>query len=194
MSLPSTQPDRPRCGWGDGDDLYRAYHDEEWGVPLHDDQKLFELLMLEGAQAGLSWSTILKKREGYRRAFDNFDPAKVAAYDDAKLAELLQDPGIVRNRLKIQAFRTNARAFLGIQAAEGSFDRYVWSFVGGQPLRRPGLTRHNIPASTPESDALSKDLKKRGFTFVGSTIVYAFMQAAGLVDDHHPGCFKYVER
>jgi DNA-3-methyladenine glycosylase I len=168
-----------------------AYHDDEWGVPSHDDRHLFELLMLDVNQAGLSWTTILRKRENFRRAYDGFDPNLVARYDEADLQRLLNDPGIVRNRLKVRAAVQNARAFLAVQRQEGSFERYVWTFVGGQTIRRPGLTRETIPASTPESDALSKDLKRRGFTFVGSTIVYAFMQSAGLVDDHLPGCFRY---
>jgi DNA-3-methyladenine glycosylase I len=181
----------PRCFWAGADPLMQAYHDQEWGVPCHDDRALFELLLLEGAQAGLSWSTILKKRTHYRRAFDGFDPERLAAYGEADFARLLADPGIVRNRLKVQAAARNARAFLETQHAEGSFDRYVWSFVGGRTLRIPNLTHETIPAHTPESDALAKDLKRRGFTFVGSTIIYAFMQSAGLVDDHLPECFRY---
>jgi DNA-3-methyladenine glycosylase I len=169
-----------------------AYHDQEWGVPCHDDRRLFEMLILEGAQAGLSWSTILKKRENYRRAFDNFDTAAIARYDERDVERLLADPGIVRNRLKILATIKNAQAFLALQQEQGSFDHYLWRFVDGQPLRRPGLTRETIPGRTAESDALSKDLKKRGFTFVGSTIVYAFMQSVGLVDDHLPDCFRYA--
>jgi DNA-3-methyladenine glycosylase I len=182
-----------RCGWATNDPLYLAYHDEEWGVPVHDDRHFFEMLTLEGAQAGLSWLTILRKREGYRAAFDNFDPAVVAAYDDAKLAALLEDAGIVRNRLKIAATVKNARAYLAIQQQHGSFDSYVWPFVGGSQKVNAWTSLSGVPASTPESDALSKDLKKRGFTFVGSTIIYAFMQAAGLVNDHTTECFRYSQ-
>jgi DNA-3-methyladenine glycosylase I len=178
-----------RCGWATGFDLYVEYHDREWGVPVHEDRRFFEMLVLEGAQAGLSWATILKKRAAYRRAFDRFRPAAVAAYDRRKVASLLADPGIVRNRLKIEGAVRNARVFLAIRAEFGSFDAYVWPFVGG----RPRVSRHRslsqVPARTAESDALSKDLKRRGMTFVGSTIVYAFMQATGLVDDHLVGCF-----
>jgi DNA-3-methyladenine glycosylase I len=166
------------------------YHDEQWGIPVHDDRHLFEMLLLEGAQAGLSWSTILRKRDAYRAAFDGFDPARVARYDAAKVSALLADEGIVRNRLKIASAIRNARAFLEVQRAEGSFDRFVWSFVGGrQRVNRP-VSPAEVPARTAESDALSKELLKRGFTFVGSTITYAFMQACGLVDDHLRGCFR----
>jgi DNA-3-methyladenine glycosylase I len=181
-----------RCFWVGSDPLMIAYHDDEWGTPCHDDRKLFELLMLDVNQAGLSWSLVLRKREGYRRAFDGWDAKKVAEYDENDLARLLADPGIIRNRLKIQAAVRNARALLDVQRDEGSFDRYLWSFVGGQPLRQHGMTRESIPARTPESDALSKDLKRRGFTFVGSTVVYAFMQSVGLVDDHLPDCYRYA--
>ena len=178
-----------RCTWARGFDLYLEYHDEEWGVPVHDDRRFFEMLILEGAQAGLSWATILKKRAAYRKAFDRFDPRKVAAYERTKIDSLLGDAGIVRNRLKIEGAVRNARVFLDLQREFGSFDAYVWPFVGGQPrvnrVRAPG----DVPARTAESDALSKDLKKRGMTFVGSTIVYAFMQATGLVDDHAETCF-----
>jgi DNA-3-methyladenine glycosylase I len=180
-----------RCFWAGNDPLYIAYHDDEWGRPCHDDRQLFELLILEGAQAGLSWSTILKKRARYRQVFDGFDPARVARYGQPDVERLLADPGIVRNRLKVRAAIKNAQAFLDVQREFGSFDAYLWSFVGGQPLRRAGLTREAIPARTAESDALSRDLKRRGFSFVGSTIVYAYMQAVGLVDDHLPECFKY---
>jgi DNA-3-methyladenine glycosylase I len=180
-----------RCGWVSADPLYVAYHDDEWGVPEHDDRRLFEMLTLEGAQAGLSWLTILRKREAYRAAFDGFDPATVAAYDDAKVAALLADAGIVRNRLKIAATIRNAHAFLDVQRAHGSFDAYVWGFVGGIPKVNAWTGLGQVPASTPESDALSKDLKRRGFTFVGSTIIYAFMQATGLVNDHTTDCFRY---
>lgn len=180
-----------RCGWAGSDPVYVAYHDQEWGVPLHDDQRLFELLILEGAQAGLSWITVLKRREGYRRAFDNFDPARVATFDGEKQAELLVDAGIIRNRLKIDSAVTNARAFLDVQAAFGSFDAYLWRFVDGHPLqnRRQGA----VPASTPLSDRLSKDLKQRGFRFVGTTICYAYMQAVGMVNDHTVDCFRWKE-
>ena len=184
---------KTRCEWAGTDPLYVAYHDEEWGVPVHDDRTLFEFLILEGAQAGLSWSTILNKRENYRKAFDNFYPAKVARYDARKVARLLADPGIVRNRLKIHAAIQNARAFLEIQREFGSFDAYIWQFVGGQPRLNRWKTLKEIPAHTAESDAMSKDLKKRGFSFVGSTICYAFMQAVGLVNDHVVGCFRYRE-
>ena len=180
---------RVRCNWAAGFDLYLEYHDEEWGVPVHDDRRFFEMLILEGAQAGLSWATILKKRAAYRRAFDRFRPAAVAAYDRRKVASLLADAGIVRNRLKIEGAVRNARAFLEIQREFGSFDAYVWPFVGGRPRVNRFRTLSEIPPRTEESDALSKDLKKRGMTFVGSTIVYAFMQATGLVDDHLVGCF-----
>ena len=181
-----------RCPWGDSaNSLYMAYHDTEWGVPEHDDRKLFEMLLLEGAQAGLSWSTILNKRENYRAAFDNFEPRMVAAYDDAKIAGLLANPGIVRNRLKVNAAVKNARAFLAVQQEFGSFDAYIWRFVGGQPKKNAWRTMQETPARTPESDAMSKDLQKRGFTFVGSTICYAFMQAVGMVNDHVVDCFRY---
>ncbi len=179
-----------RCEWAGRDPEMIAYHDEEWGIPCHDDDELFERLMLEGFQAGLSWSTILKKRENFRRAFDGWDARRIAGYDDTKLAELLTDPGIVRNRLKVAGAVKNARAFLEVQEKEGGFAPYVWSFVGGAPLDRPapqGLG--DVPSSTPESDTLSKDLKKRGFTFVGTTIVYAFMQSVGMVNDHVEECF-----
>lgn len=182
-----------RCEWPGSDPLYVAYHDEEWGVPIHDDRRWFEFIVLDGAQAGLSWITILRKRENYRRAFDNFDPTKVAAYDEAKIAALLTDPGIVRNRLKINSAVRNAQAFLSIQEAFGSFDAYVWPFVGGRPLVNAWASLSEIPAETAEARALSKDLKQRGFTFVGPTITYAFMQAAGLVNDHVVNCFRYAE-
>jgi DNA-3-methyladenine glycosylase I len=181
--------DKPRCAWVGDDALYRAYHDEEWGVPCHDDRALFELLILEGAQAGLSWITILKKRENYRRLFDRFDAARIARYTPGKIARLLQDPGIVRNRLKVESTVTNARAFLELQREAGGFSGFIWSFVDGEPIRNHPRTIKDVPVSTPESDALSKALKQRGFKFVGSTICYAFMQAAGLVDDHTLDCF-----
>ena len=183
-----TQPLLTRCGWSLGDPLYLDYHDNEWGVPVHDDQKLFEFLILEGAQAGLSWITILRKRENYRAAFDGFDPEKVARYTDDKIAALLLDPGIIRNRLKIRAAVSNAQAFLKVQQAFGSFDRYIWQFVGGNPLINHWERMDQIPATTPQSDALSKDLVQRGFKFVGSTICYAHMQATGMVNDHVLGC------
>jgi DNA-3-methyladenine glycosylase I len=182
-----------RCEWGQGTQLYITYHDTEWGVPEHDERKLFEMLILEGAQAGLSWSTILNKRENYRAAFDNFDPAKVAAYDEQKVAELLANPGIVRNRLKIGAAIKNARAFLTVQQEFGSFDAYIWQFVGGVPRKNACRSMREIPARSAESDAMSKDLQKRGFSFVGSTICYAFMQALGMVNDHVVDCFRYTE-
>jgi DNA-3-methyladenine glycosylase I len=180
-----------RCSWPQ-DDANIAYHDKEWGVPVHDDRVLFEFLTLEGAQAGLSWSTILRKRENYRRAFAGFDPKKVARFTAGKIQRLMKDEGIVRNRLKIESTVTNARAFLAVQKEFGSFDCYVWQFVGGKPIvnKRRGK---DIPASTPQSDALSKDLQRRGFRFVGSTIMYAFMQATGMVNDHLASCYRYRE-
>lgn len=182
-----------RCAWAGSDPLYVAYHDREWGVPVHDDRLMFEFLILEGAQAGLSWATILKKRENYRAAFDNFNPVLVAQYDENKVAELLDDAGIVRNRLKIASAIQNARAFLAVQEEFGSFDAYIWRFVGGAPIRNAWRSMAEIPAKTPESDALSKDLVSRGFKFVGSTICYAHMQAVGMVNDHVVGCFRYSE-
>jgi DNA-3-methyladenine glycosylase I len=182
-----------RCGWATSDPLYTAYHDSEWGVPEHNDRKLFEMLILEGAQAGLSWITILRRREGYRRAFDNFEPAIVAAYDDEKVAELLQDAGIIRNRLKVNSAIRNARAFLTIQEGSGSFDSYLWSFVEGKPVVNPRSALSAVPAKTSLSDAVSKDLVKRGFNFVGSTIVYAYLQATGVVNDHVETCFRAAE-
>ena len=178
-----------RCGWAETE-LSIQYHDTEWGVPLHDDRRLFEFLVLEGAQAGLSWNIILNKREEYRRAFDRFDPRKVAAYDARKVKALLRNPGIVRNRLKIAAAIQNAKAFLAVQKEFGSFDRYIWGFVGGKPRVNRVKSMKDVPARTPESDAMSKDLQKRGFKFVGSTICYAYMQATGLVNDHAVGCFR----
>jgi DNA-3-methyladenine glycosylase I len=183
-----------RCAWAaTTDPLYIAYHDQEWGVPVHDDQRLFEFLILEGAQAGLSWRTILMKREAYRQAFDNFDPGRVAQYGQDKVAELLANPGIVRNRLKVAAAIQNARSFLEVQKEFGAFDMYIWGFVGGKPRQNGWMSLHDIPNHTPESDAMSKDLLKRGFKFVGSTICYAFMQAVGLVNDHTADCFRYGE-
>lgn len=181
---------KTRCGWATTDPSYVRYHDEEWGVPVHDDRTLFEFLTLEGAQAGLSWITILRKRDAYRRAFARFDPRKVARYDARKTAALMKDEGIVRNRLKIESTVSNARAFLAVQKEFGSFDAYIWSFVGGRTLRNRPRALGSVPARTPESDAMSRDLKRRGFRFVGSTICYAFMQACGLVDDHVAGCFR----
>ena len=181
-----------RCGWA-RDPLSLDYHDREWGVPLHDDRGLFEFLILEGAQAGLSWSTILQKRPAYRAAFHRFDPRKVARYNASNVAALLENPGIVRNRLKVAAAVRNAKAFLAVQKEFGSFDRYIWQFVGGQPRQNRWHRAEDVPARTEESDAMSNDLKKRGFTFVGSTICYAFMQATGMVNDHLVSCFRYKE-
>jgi len=182
-----------RCEWCGDDPLYVEYHDHEWGVPVHDDRKLFEMLILEGAQAGLNWLTILRKRENYRKAFHNFDVKKIAKYDSAKVARLLADPGIVRNRLKIAATIQNAKTFLKIQDDVGSFDRYIWQFVDGQPKINRWKTLKEIPPKTAESDLMSKDLRRRGFSFVGSTICYAFMQAVGMVNDHVVTCFRYRE-
>ena len=181
---------RKRCAWAGTDPLMIAYHDEEWGRQIHDDRTLFEFLVLEGAQAGLSWSTILKKRDGYRRAFAGFDARKVAKLGPRDVARLMDDAGIVRNRLKIESTIENARHLLGVAKERGSFDAYVWSFVGGKPLRTRRRAMKDVPATTPESDALSKDLKKRGFRFIGSTIMYAFMQAVGMVSDHVEGCWR----
>ncbi len=180
-----------RCPWVGADSLYEAYHDFEWGVPVHDDHRLFEMLTLEGAQAGLSWLTVLKKRQNYRDLFSNFDPAAVALFSEAKIEELLGDPGIIRNRLKVQSTVTNARAVLEVQEEFGSLDAYLWSFAGGEPKLNAWRSLEEIPTSTAESDALSKDLKKRGFRFVGTTICYAFMQAVGMVNDHTTNCFRY---
>lgn len=185
-----TEAARVRCGWA-RDPLSIAYHDTEWGVPQHEDRVLFEFLLLEGAQAGLSWSTILNKRAAYRRAFSRFDPRKVARYEEEKIAELLANDGIVRNRLKIRSAVQNARAFLEVQKEFGSFDRYIWEFVGGRPLRNRRRLLSQVPARTAESDAMSRELQKRGFTFVGTTICYAFMQAVGMVNDHLVTCFRY---
>jgi len=181
-----------RCSWA-RDELSIHYHDEEWGVPVHDDGRLFEFLILEGAQAGLSWNTILKKRENYRAAFDNFDPKRVARYDRRKVQSLLRDRGIIRNRLKIASAVANAKAFLKIQQEFGSFDGYIWQLVGGQPRTSSWKSAKQIPARTTQSDAMSKELRKRGFNFVGSTICYAFMQAVGMVNDHPTACFRYSE-
>jgi DNA-3-methyladenine glycosylase I len=182
-----------RCSWSGNDPIYIKYHDTEWGVPVHDDRRWFEFLILEGAQAGLSWLTILKKRPSYNKAFDNFDPYKVAGYDTPKAKELISNAGIIRNRLKIGAAIENARAFLGVQQEFGSFDKYIWQFVGGKTLKNSWSTVAEIPAQTATSAAMSSDLKKRGFKFVGPTICYAFMQATGLVNDHTVGCYRYEE-
>jgi DNA-3-methyladenine glycosylase I len=182
--------EKTRCSWCLKDDLYKNYHDEEWGVPLHDDDQLFEMLCLEGAQAGLSWYTVLSKRENYRKAFDHFNAKKMAKYDDAKAAALLLDAGIIRNRLKVKAFIQNAKAFMDVQKEFGSFDQYIWQFTGGKPIINHPRTLRDVPAKTSESDAMSKDLLKRGFKFVGSTICYAFMQATGMVNDHVEDCWK----
>lgn len=185
---------KKRCGWVENTfPEYIKYHDEEWGVPVHDDRTHFEFLILEGAQAGLSWSTILKRREGYRNAFANFDPEKIAQFDEAKIQQLLEDEGIIRNKLKVRSAVTNAQLFLDIQEEFGSFDNYIWEFVGGEPIVNHWKSMKEAPATTKESDALSKDLKKRGFKFVGSTIMYAHMQACGLVMDHTVDCFRYQE-
>ncbi len=181
-----------RCSWATTP-LGIEYHDREWGVPVHDDRLLFEFLVLEGAQAGLSWSTILNKRQNFRFAFDNFDAEKVAHYDSRKIKRLLADPGIIRNRLKIHSAVQNAKAFLHVKAEFGSFDEYIWRFVGAKPIRNSWRTSKQVPARTPESDALGKDLSRRGFKFVGSTICYAFMQAVGMVNDHLTGCFRYAQ-
>jgi DNA-3-methyladenine glycosylase I len=181
-----------RCDWAQGEEMI-AYHDAEWGVPLHDDRALFEFLLLEGAQAGLSWSTILRKRENYRKAFDRFDARKIVRYDEKKIAALLADAGIVRNRLKVASAVSNAQAFLAAQKEFGSFDAYIWRFVGGRPMQNGRRTMDEVPARTPESDAMSKDLAKRGFRFVGSTICYAFMQATGMVNDHLTSCFRHKD-
>ncbi len=185
---------KQRCPWATSDPLYILYHDHEWGVPVHDERKLFEMLILEGAQAGLSWITILKKRVNYLKAFDNFDAKKVARYDSKKVTQLLNNEGIIRNRLKIDSAIQNARAFLAIQKEFGSFDKYIWKFVGGRQKVNRWKSLREVPAKTPESDAMSKDLKLRGFKFVGSTICYAFMQATGMVNDHVQGCFRYRSR
>jgi DNA-3-methyladenine glycosylase I len=189
----TTATTKIRCAWAGSDPLYQAYHDQEWGVPLHDDRQLFEFLILEGAQAGLSWITILRKREAYRRAFEGFDPTVVAAFDEEKQAGLLTEPGIVRNRLKISSAISNARAFLKVQEQFGSFDSYLWRFVDGKPVQNSWSSLSEVPASTPVSDSLSRNLKRRGFRFVGGTICYAFMQAVGMVNDHTTDCFRWRE-
>ena len=184
---------KKRCTWCEGNALQTRYHDREWGVPAHRDRRFFEFLILEGAQAGLSWDTILRKRKNYRRAFAGFDPRKVARFGPRQARALMKNPGIVRNRLKISSAISNAKAFLAVQLEFGSFDHYIWRFVGGRPMQNRRRRMKQVPASTPESDAMSKDLKKRGFRFVGSTICYAFMQATGLVNDHLVTCFRYRE-
>ena len=185
---------KKRCAWAEsGNDLYVEYHDTEWGVPIHDDHTLFEFLILEGAQAGLSWATVLNKREAYRKAFASFDPERVARFEAAKIARLLDNPGIIRNRLKVNAAVTNARAFLAVQEEFGSFDDYMWRFVDGRPIQNRWRRMGQMPATTRESDALSKDLKKRGFKFAGSTIIYAHMQAVGMVNDHLVSCPRHAE-
>jgi DNA-3-methyladenine glycosylase I len=182
-----------RCEWANGSELEQHYHDNEWGVAVHDDRSLFEFLVLEGAQAGLSWSTILRKREGYRKAFDNFDVQNISRYTENDIARLLVNPEIIRNKLKINATITNARAFLKVQEQFGSFDHYIWQFVHGSTIQNSWKRMMDIPSRTPESETMSKDLRKRGFTFVGTTICYAFMQAVGMVNDHVIGCFRYEE-
>jgi DNA-3-methyladenine glycosylase I len=184
---------KTRCEWAKGNELYLTYHDTEWGVPVHDDQQLFEFLILEGAQAGLSWATILNKRRGYRLAYGNFDPQKVARYGDRKIEQLRRNPAIVRNKIKILASIENAKAFLEVQTEFGSFDAYIWRFVGGKPKQNAWRSASKIPANTKESELMSRDLKKRGFKFVGSTICYAFMQAVGMVNDHLVKCYRYDE-
>ncbi len=184
---------KTRCEWAGSDPLYLDYHDKEWGIPEHNDQKLFEMLILEGAQAGLSWITILRKRENYRKAFDNFDPKKIAAYNKTKIQELLNNEGIVRNKLKVNAAVQNAGGFLEIQKEFSDFDTYIWQFIGGKPRKNAFKHLKDLPAKTPESEAMSQDLLKRGFKFVGPTICYAFMQAVGMVNDHVVGCFRYDE-
>lgn len=183
--------DRKICEWPSGDALMTEYHDNEWGIPVHDDIRWFEHIVLDGAQAGLSWKTILHRREGYRRAFEGFDPVRVSSFDEKKISELLNDTGIIRNRLKIRSAVTNARAFLKIREEFGSFDKYIWSFTDGKTVVNHWKSLSELPARTPLSDTISKDLKKRGFTFVGSTIVYAFLQAAGIVNDHIVTCFRH---
>ena len=181
-----------RCPWARGE-LYERYHDEEWGVPSHDDSHLFEMITLEGAQAGLSWSTILNRREGYREAYQGFDPAKVSRFTEKKIDKMLQDPGIIRNRSKVESSVSNAKAFLKVQEEFGSFEKFMWQFVGGKPIRNQFKELSEVPASSPESDAMSKELKRRGFSFVGTTICYAHMQAVGMVNDHLVDCFRYRE-
>jgi DNA-3-methyladenine glycosylase I len=184
---------KTRCAWSENSEIYQAYHDQEWGVPLHDERALFEFLTLEGAQAGLSWITVLKKRESYREAFDNFEVVRVARYDERKIETLLQNTGIVRNRLKVQSAVLNAQKFLAVQEEFGSFDQFIWRFVDGKPIQNHLASLSNVPSSTAVSDAMSKELKRRGFKFVGSTICYAFMQATGMVNDHTTDCFRYKQ-
>ena len=184
---------KKRCEWCGTDPLYVKYHDEEWGVPVHNDTKHFEMIILDGAQAGLSWLTVLRKRENYRKAFDKFDPEKVAKYDENKIAELLENPGIIRNKLKIKSAVTNAQAFLKVQKEFGSFDKYIWQFVNYKTIINNWKTDKDVPATSKESDTMSNDLKRHGFKFVGSTICYAYMQAAGMVNDHIKSCFRYKE-
>jgi len=188
------KPNKPRCPWSESDPLYMLYHDREWGTPVHDDRKLFEMLILEGAQAGLSWITILRKRENYMKAFDNFDANRIAGYDKRKVKQLLTDEGIVRNRMKIEATIGNAKAFLEVQKEFGSFDTYIWRFVKGRPRLNRWRSLKEIPPTTPESEAMSKELKLRGFRFVGPTICYSFMQACGLVNDHLTTCFRFKNK
>ena len=193
MSKETKSDNKMRCAWAGDLPIYQTYHDNEWGVPVRDDKILFEFILLEGAQAGLSWITVLKKRENYRRAFHGFDVKKIAAFDERKIAALLEDPGIIRNRLKVHAAVSNAKRFMEIQAEFGSFAAYVWEFVGGEPIVNSWVSMDEVPATTAESDALSKDLVKRGFKFMGSTICYAHMQATGLVNDHITSCFRHRE-
>jgi DNA-3-methyladenine glycosylase I len=192
MTAPSPDP-RPRCFWVSDEPLYLAYHDEEWGVPVRDERKLFEMLILEGAQAGLSWITVLRRRESYREAFDRFDPEKIARYGPQKIAELLTNEGIIRNRAKVEATIANAQAFLRLQDEPGGFSGFLWKFVNGAPLQNRRVERGDVPAETIESKTMSKELRKRGFSFVGPTICYAFMQAVGMVNDHQVSCFRYRE-
>ncbi|MFZ2300809.1 MAG: DNA-3-methyladenine glycosylase I [Gallionella sp.] len=193
ISISTASASKPRCSWAGSDALYQAYHDREWGVPLHDDQRLFEFLILEGAQAGLSWITILRKRENYRAAFDNFDAARIARYDADKIESLLQDAGIVRNRLKLESAVVNAQKFLEVQERCGSFSAFIWQFVGDKPRQNAWRGLADVPASTPQSDAMSRELKRQGFKFAGTTICYAFMQATGMVNDHTTNCFRHTE-
>jgi len=187
-------PEKKRCEWClSGNELYVQYHDEEWGVPVHDDRKQFEFLTLESAQAGLSWSTVLNKREGYRKAFADFDPVKVARFTEKRILKILENPGVIRNKLKVRSAVTNAQLFLAVQEEFDSFDEYIWQFVDGKTIQNKWRTMKQVPVTTTESDALSKDLKKRGFKFVGSTIMYAHMQAVGMVNDHVVGCFRHKE-
>ena len=193
MKIMSSTTDKSRCGWVGADPLYIEYHDVEWGVPVYEDKKLFEFIILEGAQAGLSWLTILKRRQGYRQAFAGFDPAKVARFTAADQRKLLQDEAIIRNRLKIQSAINNAQKFLEVQKEFGSFSAYQWQFVGGKPLQNSWTSLSDVPAMSPQAKAFSRDLKRRGFTFVGPTIIYAHMQATGMVNDHTTDCFRYLE-